>query len=87
MRSRLVYSILGLLSGLVCAFFLSALFLSWPIRTLLLAILLGLVSITSLRRAQTPRQGWGLAATWFTLGYALFAAVLVALDIVWPPLT
>lgn len=87
MGARLVYPLLGLVSGFLCSLFLSALCLSWPIRTLLLAILLGLVSVTSMRRTEAPRRGWALAGAWFTLGYALFAALLVGLEVLFPPLT
>jgi hypothetical protein len=85
--AKLVYPTLGLVSGFLCSFVLSALFLSWPIRFLLLAILLGLASVADMTREQSPRRGWALAATRFTLGYALFAALLVGLEILFPPLT
>jgi apolipoprotein N-acyltransferase len=87
MGPRWVYPILGFLSGFLVSLILSALLLNWPLRSLVLAVLLGLASIAEMRSAGGPRRGWALAGVWFTLGYALFAALLVWLEILFPPLT
>jgi hypothetical protein len=87
MNPRLVYPIIGLLSGFVASLFLSALLLGWPYRSLVLVVLLVIVSLARLGRAAEPRRGWALAGAWFTLGYALAAGLLVGLELLFPPLT
>jgi len=87
MGASWVYAVLGLLAGFLSSLFLSALLLSWPIRTLLVAVLLGFVSIACIRPSAEPRYGWRLAGGWFALGCALGAAILVALEFLFPPLT
>lgn len=80
-------AVAGCLSGFVASLFLSVLFLSSPIRALALAAVLGLAAIVTLRRGARPLQGGYLFVNWFSLGYALFSALLAALDLVFPPVT
>ena len=87
MKPRLVHSITGFLLGFVSSMLLSALLLRWPLRTLGLVSVLGLAFLMTLRRDDKPLQGGSLFASWFTLGYGVFSALLAVLDLAFPPLT
>ena len=87
MKSTLVHSLTGFLLGFVSSMVLAALLLSWPLRTLALATVLILAFVIILRSNDRPLQGGSLRASWFVLGYGLFAALLAVLDLVFPPLT
>ena len=87
MKSALVHSIVGFLSGFVLSMFFLALVITWPIRTLGLAIILVFAFVVIMRRDDKPLQRWHLIAGWFILGCGLAAALLAVLDLVFPPLT
>lgn len=87
MKPGLAHSILGFLFGFLSSMFLSVLLLSWPLRTLGLVLVLCLAFLLTLRRSEKPVSGGYLFASWFTLGYGVFAALLAVLDLIFPPLT
>jgi uncharacterized membrane protein YjfL (UPF0719 family) len=87
MKTNLAPALLGFLSGGLASLFLSALFLAWPVRTLILALVLILAFGLIMRQRTQALSSASLAAAWFVLGYALAAALLVALDFIFPPLT
>ena len=85
MKLGLAPSLLGFLSGFLLSLFYLVLVLTWPLRTLGLAIILGLAFVVIVRRE--PLQRWHLIAGWFILGCGLASALLAILDLVFPPLT
>jgi|PlaIllAssembly_1097288.scaffolds.fasta_scaffold1293452_1 hypothetical protein len=87
MKPGLVHSIVGLLSGFVLSMFFLALVITWPIRTLGLAIILVFAFVVIMRRDDKPLQRWHFIAGWFILGCGLAAALLAILELVFPPLT
>ena len=87
MKPGLVHSIVGLLSGFVLSMFFLALVITWPIRTLGLAIILGFAFVVIVSCDDKSPQRWRLMAGWFILGCGLASALLAVLDLVFPPLT
>ena len=87
MKFGLAPSMLGFLSGFLLSLFYLVLVLTWPLRTLGLAIILGLAFVVIVRREAQPLQRWHLIAGWFILGCGLASALLAVLDLVFPPLT
>ncbi len=86
MKSNVVTSILGSLSGFVLTMFFLVLVLAWPMRILGLAFILGFAFLVILRRGDKPLQRWHLLAGWFILGSGIAAAVLAVLEMAFPPL-
>jgi hypothetical protein len=87
MTPRRVHLITGFLSGFVANMFLSALLLAWPYRTIGLVLVVGLAFIVMMQQGNKPPQRWHIIASGFILGYALFSALLAALDLIFPALT
>ena len=88
MNRQYVISLLaGCALGFLTSMILSLLFLSWPIRTLGLVIVLGVAFLVIVWRGDKPLHKGHLSAGGFILGYGLFAAILACLDILFPPLT
>ena len=87
MKSGLVHSMVGLVSGFVLSMFFFVLVLTWPIRTCGLAVILGFAFVVIVRCDGKSLQRWRLMAGWFILGCGLASALLAALDLAFPPLT
>lgn len=85
-RRHVISLLAGCALGFLASMFLSLLFLSWPIRTIWLAIVLGFAFFVIVWRGDKPFHRVYLSAGGFVLGYGLFAIILASLDIIFPPL-
>lgn len=73
--------------GFLASLLVGALLLGWSARVWALVVVLGFAAFFILRRGDKPRKRAYLYAGGFVLGYALFVALLLVLDAVFPPLT
>lgn len=87
MKSKVALSILGLLSGFLLSLFFMVLVITWPLRALGLALILGFAFVVVVSRNDKPGQRWQWMAGWFILGCGLASALLAILDLVFTPLT